>query len=98
MSEHRFRNILAWLTATFSASNFSLFSGVNNRLVCLEDGLWSFPEAYCKIECPEVPKIPSAKLLTADCLTSGHNVGSVCRYKCSPGFYVTGSLKNKTLR
>uniref|UniRef100_A0A3B5A2A3 Pappalysin 2 n=1 Tax=Stegastes partitus TaxID=144197 RepID=A0A3B5A2A3_9TELE len=65
-------------------------------LVCLEDGLWSFPEAYCKIECPEVPNISDAKLLTADCLASGHDVGSVCRYKCNPGFYVLGSLKKKT--
>ncbi|KAF0047401.1 hypothetical protein F2P81_001034 [Scophthalmus maximus] len=70
----------------------------SDRLVCLEDGLWSFPEAYCKIECPEVPNITDAKLLTADCLASGHDVGSVCRYKCSPGFYVTGSLTKKTPR
>uniref|UniRef100_A0A4W6BSM2 Pappalysin 2 n=1 Tax=Lates calcarifer TaxID=8187 RepID=A0A4W6BSM2_LATCA len=53
-----------------------------------KDGLWSFPEAYCKIECPEVPNIPNARLLTADCLASGHDVGSVCRYKCNPGFYM----------
>lgn len=64
----------------------------------MEDGLWSFPEAYCKIECPEVPNIPDARLLTADCLASGHDVGSVCRYKCNPGFYVTGGLKKKTQR
>lgn len=75
-----------------------LCSGDSDRLVCLEDGLWSFPEAYCKIECPEVPNIPNAKLLTADCLASGHDVGSVCRYKCKTGFYVTGSLKRKTPR
>ncbi|TNM97688.1 hypothetical protein fugu_013934 [Takifugu bimaculatus] len=81
---------------SFTCQPPSILQGVNNRLVCLEDGLWSFPEAYCKIECPEVQNIPNAKLLSADCLTSGHNVGSVCRYKCSPGFYVTGSLKNKT--
>lgn len=73
-------------------------SGDSDRLVCLEDGLWSFPEAYCKIECPEVPNISNAKLLTASCLASGHDVGSVCRYKCNPGFYVMGSLKRKTPR
>ncbi|MEQ2165765.1 hypothetical protein GOODEAATRI_020569 [Goodea atripinnis] len=70
----------------------------SDRLVCLEDGLWSFPEAYCKIECPEAPNIPSAKLLTADCLASGHDVGSFCRYRCSSGFYVVGSLKKKKPR
>lgn len=67
-------------------------------MVCLEDGLWDFPEAYCKIECPEVPNLPDAKLLTADCLASGHDIGSACRYKCNPGFYVVGSLKTKTPR
>lgn len=77
---------------------FSGLSGNSDRLVCLEDGLWSFPEAYCKIECPQAPSIASARLLTADCLSSGHDVGAVCRYRCSPGFYVTGSLQNKTPR
>ncbi|KAK2813503.1 hypothetical protein Q5P01_000787 [Channa striata] len=72
--------------------------GDSDRLVCLEDGLWSFPEAYCKIECPEVPNIPNAKLLTAECLASGHDVGSICRYKCNPGFYVKGNLHKKTQR
>lgn len=71
-------------------------AGDSDRLVCLEDGLWSFPEAYCKIECAEVPNVPNAKLLTADCAASGHDVGTVCRYKCSTGFYVAGSLKRKT--
>uniref|UniRef100_A0A667XQM6 Pappalysin 2 n=1 Tax=Myripristis murdjan TaxID=586833 RepID=A0A667XQM6_9TELE len=66
------------------------------QLVCLEDGLWSFPEAYCKIECPEAPGIPNAKLLTADCLAMGHDIGTVCRYKCNPGYYVKGSLNKKT--
>uniref|UniRef100_A0A8C9Z982 Pappalysin 2 n=1 Tax=Sander lucioperca TaxID=283035 RepID=A0A8C9Z982_SANLU len=71
---------------SFTCGSPAILQG-NDRLVCLEDGLWSFPEAYCKIECPEVPNIPDAKLLTADCLASGHDVGSACRYKCNPGFY-----------
>nr|XP_046265023.1 pappalysin-2 [Scatophagus argus] len=83
---------------SFTCGSPAILQGDSDRLVCLEDGLWSFPEAYCKIECPEVPNIPNAKLLTADCLASGHDVGSVCRYKCNPGFYVTGSLKKKTPR
>uniref|UniRef100_H3C6N9 Pappalysin 2 n=1 Tax=Tetraodon nigroviridis TaxID=99883 RepID=H3C6N9_TETNG len=83
---------------SFTCRPPAILQGDSDRLVCLEDGLWSFPEAYCKIECAEVPSIPSARLLTADCLTSGHDIGSVCRYKCNPGFYVTGSLKNKTPR
>uniref|UniRef100_A0A3B5A9T4 Pappalysin 2 n=1 Tax=Stegastes partitus TaxID=144197 RepID=A0A3B5A9T4_9TELE len=81
---------------SFTCGSPAILQGDSDRLVCLEDGLWSFPEAYCKIECPEVPNISDAKLLTADCLASGHDVGSVCRYKCNPGFYVLGSLKKKT--
>ncbi|XP_075994344.1 pappalysin-2 [Genypterus blacodes] len=81
---------------SFTCGSPAILQGDSDRLVCLDDGLWSFPEAYCKIECPEVPNIPNAKLLTADCLALGHDVGSVCRYKCEPGYYVTGSLKKKT--
>uniref|UniRef100_A0A3Q1GST4 Pappalysin 2 n=1 Tax=Acanthochromis polyacanthus TaxID=80966 RepID=A0A3Q1GST4_9TELE len=83
---------------SFTCGSPAILQGDSDRLVCLEDGLWSLPEAYCKIECPEVPNISDAKLLTADCLASGHDVGSVCRYKCNPGFYVLGSLKKKTPR
>ncbi|XP_053738591.1 pappalysin-2 [Synchiropus splendidus] len=83
---------------SFTCGSPAILQGDNDRLVCLEDGLWSFPEAYCKIECPEAPNIQDAKLLTADCLASGHDVGSVCRYKCDPGYYVKGSVKSKTPR
>ncbi|KAM9323172.1 pappalysin-2 [Pholidichthys leucotaenia] len=83
---------------SFTCGSPAILQGDSDRLVCLEDGLWSFPEAYCKTECPEVPNIPHAKLLTADCQASGYDVGSVCRYKCSLGFYVLGSLNQKTPR
>uniref|UniRef100_A0A665UJ66 Pappalysin 2 n=1 Tax=Echeneis naucrates TaxID=173247 RepID=A0A665UJ66_ECHNA len=83
---------------SFTCASPAILQGDSDRLECLEDGLWSFPEAYCKIECPEVPNIPNARLLTADCTASGHDVGSVCRYKCNAGFYIIGSLKKKTPR
>lgn len=83
---------------SFTCGSPAILQGDSDRLECLEDGLWSFPEAYCRIECPEAPSISNARLLTANCLASGHDVGSVCRYKCNPGFYVTGSLKKKTPR
>uniref|UniRef100_A0A3Q3M9T1 Pappalysin 2 n=1 Tax=Mastacembelus armatus TaxID=205130 RepID=A0A3Q3M9T1_9TELE len=83
---------------SFTCGSPAILQGDSDRLVCLEDGLWSFPEAYCKTECPEALSIPDAKLLTTDCLASGHDVGSVCRYKCNQGFYVIGSLKKKTPR
>ncbi|XP_038156424.1 pappalysin-2 [Cyprinodon tularosa] len=83
---------------SFTCGSPAILQGDSDRLTCLEDGLWSFPEAYCKIECPEAPNIPSSRLLTADCLASGHDVGSFCRYRCSTGFYVRGSLKKKKPR
>ncbi|XP_049603461.1 pappalysin-2 [Syngnathus scovelli] len=83
---------------SFTCGSPAILQGDNDRLVCLEDGLWSFPEAYCKIECTEAPNIPNAKLLTAECLSSSHDVGSTCRFKCNPGFYVLGSLKKKAPR
>ncbi|XP_041847930.1 pappalysin-2 [Melanotaenia boesemani] len=83
---------------SFTCGSPAILQGDSDRLECLEDGLWSFPEAYCKIECPETPNISNAKLLTANCLASGHDVGSVCRYKCNPGFYVIGSLQKNMPR
>ncbi|XP_078791697.1 pappalysin-2 isoform X3 [Oryzias latipes] len=83
---------------SFTCGPPAILQGDNDRLVCMEDGLWSFPEAYCKIECPEAPNVPNAKLLGTNCLASGHNVGSLCHYRCKPGFYVLGSLKEDTPR
>ncbi|KAM4623650.1 pappalysin-2 [Polymixia lowei] len=80
---------------SFTCGSPAILQGDSDRLVCLEDGLWSFPEAYCKIECPEAVSIPNAKLLTADCLATGHDVGTACRYKCNPGYYVMGSVDKK---
>lgn len=71
------------------------FSGESDTLVCLEDGLWSYPEAYCKIECPDPPSVPNATLLVPQCHGGGHDVGTVCRYKCNPGYYITGTLNKK---
>uniref|UniRef100_A0A3Q2YZ81 Pappalysin 2 n=1 Tax=Hippocampus comes TaxID=109280 RepID=A0A3Q2YZ81_HIPCM len=79
---------------SFTCGSPAILQGDNDRLVCLEDGLWSFPEAYCKIECPEVPKVPNAELLTAECLSSSHDVGSTCRFKCNPGFYPAKGLSD----
>ncbi|XP_064197731.1 pappalysin-2 [Anguilla rostrata] len=80
---------------SFTCRTPAKLQGVRNWLACLEDGMWSFPEAYCKIECPEPPAVPNAKLLVPQCEGRGHDVGTVCRYKCKPGYYVTGSLSKK---
>uniref|UniRef100_A0A4W5Q691 Pappalysin 2 n=1 Tax=Hucho hucho TaxID=62062 RepID=A0A4W5Q691_9TELE len=81
---------------SFTCNPPAILQGDSDRLVCLDDGLWSFPEAYCKIECPEPPTVPNAKLLVPQCEGTGHDVGTVCRYKCNPGCYVTGSLRTKS--
>uniref|UniRef100_A0A674C6N0 Pappalysin 2 n=1 Tax=Salmo trutta TaxID=8032 RepID=A0A674C6N0_SALTR len=83
---------------SFTCNPPAILQGDSDRLVCLDDGLWSFPEAYCKIECSEPPTVPNAKLLVPQCEGTGHDVGTVCRYKCNPGCYVTGSLKTKFLK
>ncbi|XP_038398349.1 LOW QUALITY PROTEIN: pappalysin-2 isoform X1 [Canis lupus familiaris] len=69
--------------------------GRNPWLTCLEDGLWSLPEAYCKLECDAPPVIPNAGLLVPHCLQGNHDVGSVCRYECKPGYYAVPSAENK---
>ncbi|KAL0966049.1 hypothetical protein UPYG_G00290160 [Umbra pygmaea] len=83
---------------SFTCNPPAILQGDSDRLVCLEDGLWSFPEAYCKIECPEPPVVPNAELLVPLCAGTGHDVGTVCRYKCNPGYYVKGSQKGKSKR
>uniref|UniRef100_A0A8C1L882 Pappalysin 2 n=1 Tax=Cyprinus carpio TaxID=7962 RepID=A0A8C1L882_CYPCA len=80
---------------TFSCNAPAILQGESDTLVCLEDGLWSYPEAYCKIECPDPPPVPNATLLVPQCHGGRHDVGTVCRYKCNPGYYVTGTLNKK---
>ncbi|KAL2097842.1 hypothetical protein ACEWY4_007049 [Coilia grayii] len=80
---------------SFSCRAPAILQGDSDTVVCLEDGLWSYPEAYCKTECPDPPAVPSAKLLVPECDGSRHDVGTVCRYKCNPGYYVSDSLNKK---
>uniref|UniRef100_A0A671Q4N9 Pappalysin-2-like n=1 Tax=Sinocyclocheilus anshuiensis TaxID=1608454 RepID=A0A671Q4N9_9TELE len=80
---------------TFSCNAPAILQGESDTLVCLEDGLWSYPEAYCKIECPDPPSVPNATRLVPQCHGGGHDVGTVCCYKCNLGYYVTGTLNKK---
>ncbi|XP_040840242.1 pappalysin-2 [Ochotona curzoniae] len=66
--------------------------GRNPWLTCLGDGLWSLPEVYCKLECDAPPVIPNANLLLPHCLQRNHDVGTICRYECKPGYYVEPSV------
>nr|KAF6397518.1 pappalysin 2 [Rousettus aegyptiacus] len=97
--------------ATFSCSEGTTFlkrcavscvppaklQGLSPWLTCLEDGLWSLPEAYCKLECDAPPAIPNASSLLPRCLQGQHDVGSVCRYECKRGYYALESTE-RTLR
>lgn len=65
--------------------------GLNPWLTCLEDGLWSLPEVYCKLECEAPPVIPNAHLLLPRCLEGNHDVSTICKYECKPGYYVKES-------
>ncbi|XP_076828238.1 pappalysin-2 [Brachyhypopomus gauderio] len=82
----------------FTCNAPAVLQGESDTLVCLEDGLWSFPEAYCKVECLEPPSVTHASLLGAQCEGSRFGVGTVCRYRCHPGYYVTGTSSRPTQR
>ncbi|KAM4722913.1 pappalysin-2 [Rhinophrynus dorsalis] len=74
------------------------FQGMSQWVTCMWDGLWSLPEGYCKLECEAPLIIAHARLLTSHCLLGSHDVGSVCRYRCKPGYYVTESPDRRTRR
>uniref|UniRef100_A0A8C3RKL1 Pappalysin 2 n=1 Tax=Cyanoderma ruficeps TaxID=181631 RepID=A0A8C3RKL1_9PASS len=80
---------------SFSCIPPAKLQGTNQWLTCLEDGLWSLPEAYCKLECDAPPAVANAKLLVPRCLQGNHDVGSVCRYKCKPGYHVAENTADK---
>ncbi|XP_064371679.1 pappalysin-2 [Dromaius novaehollandiae] len=87
---------------SFSCIRPAKLQGMSQWLTCLEDGLWSLPEAYCKLECDAPHVVANAKLLVPRCLQGNHDVGSVCRYKCKPGYHVAenavGKPKKKFLK
>ncbi|XP_053549279.1 pappalysin-2 [Bombina bombina] len=74
------------------------FQGLSPWITCMSDGLWSLPEGYCKLECEAPSAIPHARLLTNHCLLGNHDVGTVCRYKCKPGYHVEESFEKKPRR
>uniref|UniRef100_A0A8C0INQ4 Pappalysin 2 n=1 Tax=Chelonoidis abingdonii TaxID=106734 RepID=A0A8C0INQ4_CHEAB len=80
---------------SFTCIKPAKLQGLSQWLTCLEDGLWSLPEAYCKLECDAPHMVANAKLLVPRCLQGNHDVGSVCRYKCKPGYHVAESMESK---
>ncbi|XP_068095730.1 pappalysin-2 [Hyperolius riggenbachi] len=82
----------------FSCLPPAKFQGQSQWVTCMEDGLWSLPEGYCKIECDAPQPIPNAKLITTHCQRDNHDVGSTCRYRCKPGYYVADAPERITRR
>ncbi|XP_072421586.1 pappalysin-1-like isoform X1 [Chiloscyllium punctatum] len=73
---------------TFQCRLPAQLRGTNNTLICLDDGLWSFPESLCELMCLAPPPVPNARLQSSRCQHDGHKVGSSCKYKCKPGYHV----------
>uniref|UniRef100_A0A8B9JHB2 Pappalysin-1 n=1 Tax=Astyanax mexicanus TaxID=7994 RepID=A0A8B9JHB2_ASTMX len=83
---------------TFQCREPAQLVGTNNTLTCMEDGLWSFPEALCELRCPAPPPVPNAVLMTKRCNETGLKVGSLCKYKCKPGYHVTNKSKRRSFK
>uniref|UniRef100_A0A8D2LSN0 Pappalysin-1 n=1 Tax=Varanus komodoensis TaxID=61221 RepID=A0A8D2LSN0_VARKO len=83
---------------SFTCKPPAQLKGSNNNLECLEDGLWSFPEALCELMCQAPPEVPNAELQTARCREAKHKVGSFCKYKCKPGYYIPGASRKARKR
>uniref|UniRef100_A0A3Q1B8F0 Pappalysin-1 n=1 Tax=Amphiprion ocellaris TaxID=80972 RepID=A0A3Q1B8F0_AMPOC len=84
--------------STFQCREPAQLIGTNNTLTCLEDGLWSFPEALCELRCPAPPPVPNAVLQTKRCNETGLKVGTLCKYKCKPGYHVTNKPKRRAFK
>ncbi|XP_015263086.1 PREDICTED: pappalysin-1 [Gekko japonicus] len=83
---------------SFTCKSPAVLKGNNSNLTCMEDGLWSFPEALCELMCRAPPPVPNADLQTARCHEGKHKVGSFCKYKCKPGYHVPGSSRKPRKR
>ncbi|XP_064420709.1 pappalysin-1 [Latimeria chalumnae] len=83
---------------TFQCRPPAQMKGTINILTCMEDGLWSFPEALCELTCLAPPPVPNAVLQTHHCSANRHKVGSFCKYKCKPGYQVHGFPKTTRKR
>ncbi|ELW70629.1 Pappalysin-1 [Tupaia chinensis] len=83
---------------SFQCRHPAQLKGNNSLLTCMEDGLWSFPEALCELMCLAPLPVPNADLQTARCRENKHKVGSFCKYKCKPGYHVPGSSRKSKKR
>uniref|UniRef100_A0A3Q3AYG8 Pappalysin-1 n=1 Tax=Kryptolebias marmoratus TaxID=37003 RepID=A0A3Q3AYG8_KRYMA len=84
--------------STFQCREPAQLIGTNNTLTCLEDGLWSFPEALCELRCAAPPPVANAVLQTKRCNETGLKVGTLCKYKCKPGYHVKNKPKRRAFK
>ncbi|TRZ01172.1 hypothetical protein DNTS_014511, partial [Danionella cerebrum] len=84
--------------SSFTCKEPAQLLGSNTTLTCLADGLWSFPEALCELRCPPPPPVPNAILMTTRCQENGLKTGTLCKYKCKPGFHVTNKPKRRAFK
>ncbi|XP_035248204.1 pappalysin-1-like [Anguilla anguilla] len=85
-------------SCTFQCREPAQLVGSNSTLICMEDGLWSFPEALCELRCPPPPPVADAVLQTKRCNGTGLKVGTLCKYKCQPGYHVAGKPKRRAFK
>eukprot|EP00795_Rhopilema_esculentum_P005888 gene5888-11220_t len=87
---------------TFHCVNRAHMVGDDNKIICMEDGLWSARKASCEYYCPAPPLVENSHSLDYKCDARHANVrqqnemGTVCRYQCMPG-YVLDSLNSKAV-
>ncbi|XP_038064030.1 pappalysin-1-like [Patiria miniata] len=68
--------------------------GTVQTLTCMADGLYSLPEAFCQLQC-DVPYVPNAMLMSQQCQTGSHNIGTVCKFRCDVGYHVPGQASKR---
>ncbi|KAG7270798.1 hypothetical protein CRUP_001532 [Coryphaenoides rupestris] len=54
--------------------------------------------ALCELRCPAPPPVPNAVLQTKRCNDTGLKVGSLCKYKCRPGYHVAKKPKRRAFK
>ena len=72
---------------------FSFLSGLDNWIVCEEDGLWSTPRAHCLVTCPPPLHVQHVRRQKKRCRTGSVAVGSRCKMRCKKGYRVAGARR-----
>ncbi|XP_012934986.1 pappalysin-1-like [Aplysia californica] len=83
---------------TFRCRHPAKLQGVDNKVRCESDGLWSSPDSKCVVRCDPPLRMPGARLLTRSCRKGQQLVDTQCRIRCRKGYRVEGaSAKRRRL-